>query len=165
MATSKEQKITITASTGLSKDEAEKMRTDAEAHADDDKRKLAEIEARNQLDNRVYQTEKLLRENREKLAESDAKSVEEALEKAKSALAGGNLESIEAANKELETASHKVAEVLYSAAQKAGAGGGAGTPPGAGGAAGGPGPEPKKPGEGEVIDAEYVDVDETKQPN
>jgi molecular chaperone DnaK len=99
------------------------------------------------------------------LAESDAKSVEEALEKAKSALAGGNLESIEAANKELETASHKVAEVLYSAAQKAGAGGGAGTPPGAGGAAGGPGPEPKKPGEGEVIDAEYVDVDETKQPN
>jgi molecular chaperone DnaK len=165
MATSKEQKITITASTGLSKDEAEKMRTDAEAHADDDKRKLAEIEARNQLDNRVYQTEKLLRENREKLAESDAKSVEEALEKAKSALAGGNLESIEAANKELETASHKVAEVLYSAAQKAGAGGGAGTPPGAGGAAGSPGPEPKKPGEGEVIDAEYVDVDETKQPN
>jgi molecular chaperone DnaK len=165
MATSKEQKITITASTGLSKDEAEKMRTDAEAHADDDKRKLAEIEARNLLDNRVYQTEKLLRENREKLAESDAKSVEEALEKAKSALAGGNLESIEAANKELETASHKVAEVLYSAAQKAGAGGGAGTPPGAGGAAGGPGPEPKKPGEGEVIDAEYVDVDETKQPN
>jgi molecular chaperone DnaK len=165
MATSKEQKITITASTGLSKDEAEKMRTDAEAHADDDKRKLAEIEARNQLDNRVYQTEKLLRENREKLAEGDAKSVEEALEKAKSALAGGNLESIEAANKELETASHKVAEVLYSAAQKAGAGGGAGTPPGAGGAAGSPGPEPKKPGEGEVIDAEYVDVDETKQPN
>src|ERR1700691_5480258 len=123
MATSKEQKITITASTGLSKDEAEKMRTDAEAHADDDKRKLAEIEARNQLDNRVYQTEKLLRENREKLAEGDAKSVEEALEKAKSALAGGNLESIEAANKELETASHKVAELLYKSATAQGAGG------------------------------------------
>jgi molecular chaperone DnaK len=164
MATSKEQKITITASTGLSKDEAEKMRTDAEAHAEDDKRKLAEIEARNQLDNRVYQTEKLLRENREKLAEGDAKSVEEALEKAKSALAGGNLESIEAANKELESASHKVAEVLYNSAKAQGAGG-AGTPPGAGGAAGGPGAEPKKPGEGDVIDAEYVDVDETKQPN
>ncbi|MGB6430447.1 MAG: molecular chaperone DnaK [Candidatus Acidiferrales bacterium] len=164
MATSKEQKITITATTGLSKDEAEKMRTDAEAHAEDDKRKLAEIEARNQLDNRVYQTEKLLRENREKLAEGDAKSVEEALEKAKSALAGGNLESIEAANKELEAASHKVAEVLYSAAKAPGAGG-AGSAPGAGGAAGAPGPEPKKPGEGDVIDAEYVDVDDTKQPN
>jgi molecular chaperone DnaK len=164
MATSKEQKITITASTGLSKEEAEKMRTDAEAHAEDDKRKLAEIEARNLLDNRVYQIEKLLRENREKLPEADAKGVEEALEKAKSALAGGGLESIEAANKELEAASHKVAEVLYSSAQKAGASG-AGTPPGAEGAAGGPGPEPKKPGEGEVIDAEFVDVDETKQPN
>jgi len=165
MATSKEQKITITASTGLSKDEAEKMRTDAEAHAEDDKRKLAEIEARNQLDNRVYQTEKLLRENREKLAEGDAKSVEEALEKAKSALAGGSLESIEAANKELESASHKVAEVLYNSAKAQGAGG-AGTPPGAGGASGGSGgAEPKKPGEGDVIDAEYVDVDETKQPN
>ena len=165
MATSKEQKITITASTGLSKDEAEKMRTDAEAHAEDDKRKLAEIEARNQLDNRVYQTEKLLRENREKLAEGDAKSVEEALEKAKSALAGGSLESIEAANKDLESASHKVAEVLYNSAKAQGAGG-AGTPPGAGGASGGSGgAEPKKPGEGDVIDAEYVDVDETKQPN
>jgi molecular chaperone DnaK len=161
MATSKEQKITITASTGLSTDEAEKMRTDAEAHAEDDKRKLAEIEARNQLDNRVYQTEKLLRENREKLADSDAKSVEEALEKAKSALAGGNLESIEAANKELETASHKVAEVLYSSAKAPGAGG-AGTPPGGAGAGG---PEPKKPGDGDVIDAEFVDVDDSKQPN
>jgi molecular chaperone DnaK len=164
MATSKEQKITITASTGLSKDEAEKMRTDAEAHAEDDKRKLAEIEARNQLDNRVYQTEKLLRENREKLPEGDAKTVEEALEKAKSALAGGNLESIEAANKELETASHKVAEVLYSSAKAPGAGG-AGTPPGAGGGAGAGGPEPKKPGDGDVIDAEFVDVDDSKQPN
>jgi molecular chaperone DnaK len=161
MATSKEQKITITASTGLSKDEAEKMRTDAEAHAEDDKRKLAEIEARNQLDNRVYQTEKLLRENREKLPEGDAKTVEEALEKAKSALAGGNLESIEAANKELETASHKVAEVLYSSAKAPGAG----TPPGAGGGAGAGGPEPKKPGDGDVIDAEFVDVDDSKQPN
>jgi len=164
MATSKEQKITITASTGLSKEEAEKMRTDAESHAEDDKRKLAEIEARNQLDNRVYQTEKLLRENREKLAEGDAKSIEEALEKAKSALAGGNLESIEAANKELESASHKVAEVLYNSAKASGAGG-AGTPPGASGAAGGAGSEPKKPADGDVIDAEYVDVDETKQPN
>ncbi|MGC1188841.1 MAG: molecular chaperone DnaK [Candidatus Acidiferrales bacterium] len=164
MATSKEQKITITASTGLSKDEAEKMRTDAEAHAEDDKRKLAEIEARNQLDNRVYQIEKLLRENREKLGEADAKTVEEALEKAKSALAGGNLESMEAANKELESASHKVAEVLYSSAKGPGAGGASGAP-GADSSAGGQGAEPKKPADGDVIDAEYVDVDETKQPN
>ena len=79
-ATNKEQKITITASTGLSKEEAEQMRTDAEAHAEEDKKKLAEIEARNILDNRVYQVEKLLAENREKLSESDTKPVEEAVE-------------------------------------------------------------------------------------
>src|SRR5450755_2596671 len=84
-ATNKEQKITITASTGLSKEEAEKMRSDAEAHAEDDKKKLAEIEARNILDNRVYQVEKLIADNREKLAESDTKPVEEAVAAAKSA--------------------------------------------------------------------------------
>jgi molecular chaperone DnaK len=160
MATQKEQKITITSSTGLSKEEAEKMRADAESHAEDDKRKLAEIEARNQLDNRVYQMEKLLLENREKLPEGEVKAVETALEKAKSALAGGGLESIEAANKELESASHKVAEVLYRSAPTPGAG-----PAGAGGASGAPASEPKKHGEGEVIDAEYVDVDESKKPN
>jgi molecular chaperone DnaK len=163
MATQKEQKITITSSTGLSKEEAEKMRADAESHADDDKRKLAEIEARNQLDNRVYQMEKLLLENREKLPEGEVKAVETALEKAKSALAGGGLESIEAANKELESASHKVAEVLYRSAPAPGAGGAG--PAGAGGASGGPSAEPKKHGEGEVIDAEYVDVDDSKKPN
>jgi molecular chaperone DnaK len=160
MATQKEQKITITSSTGLSKEEAEKMRADAESHADDDKRKLAEIEARNQLDNRVYQMEKLLLENREKLPEGEVKAVETALEKAKSALAGGGLESLEAASKELESASHKVAEVLYRSAPAPGAGGAG--PAGAGGAQAS---EPKKPGEGEVIDAEYVDVDESKKPN
>ena len=73
-ATNKEQKITITSSTGLSKEEAERMRSDAEAHADEDKKKLAEIEARNILDNRVYQIEKLLGENREKLSESDVQA-------------------------------------------------------------------------------------------
>jgi molecular chaperone DnaK len=163
MATQKEQKITITSSTGLSKEEAEKMRADAESHAEDDKRKLAEIEARNQLDNRVYQMEKLLLENREKLQEAEVKAVETALEKAKSALAGGGLESIEAANKELESASHKVAEVLYRSAPTPGAGGAG--PAGAGGGSGAPSSEPKKHGEGEVIDAEYVDVDDSKRPN
>ncbi|MGO9642938.1 MAG: molecular chaperone DnaK [Candidatus Acidiferrales bacterium] len=161
-ATSKEQKITITASTGLSKEEAEKMRNDAEAHAEEDRRKFSEIEARNLLDNRVYQIEKLLRENREKLAESDAKAVEEALEKAKSALAGGGLDAIQAATQELEHTSHRIAETLYRTTGAPGAGG-----PGAGPAQGGSpeGGEPKKPGQGEVIDAEYVDVDETKRPN
>jgi len=162
-ATNKEQKITITASTGLSKEEAEKMRSDAEAHAEDDKKKLVEIEARNILDNRVYQVEKLIAENRDKLPESDTKPVEEAVAAAKTALAGGVLEQIQSATQNLENASHKLAEVLYKTAQasgaQAGAGGSTDAGPGAPKSAGGSAPE------GEVIDAEYVDVDETKKPN
>src|SRR3984893_13145004 len=162
-ATNKEQKITITASTGLSKEEAEKMRSDAESHAEDDKKKLAEIEARNILDNRVYQVEKLIADNRDKLSESDTKPVEEAVAAAKTALAGGILEQIQSATQQLETASHKLAEVLYKTAQAAGAQAGAG-----GSADAGPGAPKCGSGsapEGEVIDAEYVDVDETKKPN
>jgi len=165
-ATNKEQKITITASTGLSKEEAEKMRNDAEAHADEDKKKLAEIEARNILDNRVYQIEKLLSENREKLSESDIKPVEEALASAKSALAGGVLEQIQSATQQLEHASHTLAETLYKSTAASGAGSGAPGSTQAGPTDGGPqqsGSTP--PSSGEVIDAEYVDVDESKKPN
>ena len=165
MATSKEQKITITASTGLSKDEAEKMRREAESHSDEDRRKFAEVEARNTLDSRVYQMEKLIRENREKLAEGDVKPVEAAIESAKSALASGNLDSIQSAIKELEGASHKLAEVLYRASAAAGAVGGQGTPGAAPGGQQSEGSAGKKGGDGEVIDAEYVDVDESKKPN
>jgi molecular chaperone DnaK len=139
------------------------MRNDAEAHADEDKKKLAEIEARNILDNRVYQVEKLIADNREKLSESDTKPVEEAVTAARSALSGGILEQIQTATKNLENASHKLAEVLYKTgaeqAGAAGAPGSAGPGPGAAGSAPNPAPE------GEVIDAEYVDVDETKKPN
>jgi molecular chaperone DnaK len=162
-ATNKEQKITITASTGLSKEEAEKMRADAEAHAEEDKKKLAEIEARNILDNRVYQVEKLIADNRDKLSESDTKPVEEAVAAAKSALAGGILDQIQSATQKLENASHKLAEVLYKTAQASGAQAGAdgSTSAGPGAPKSGAGSAP----EGEVIDAEYVDVDETKKPN
>ena len=165
LATNKEQKITITASTGLSKEEAEKMRNEAESHADDDRRKLAEVEARNTLDSRVYQMEKLIRENREKLQEGDVKPVEEAIEKAKSALAGGNLEAMQSATKDIESVSHKLAEVLYRSSAAAGAAGGQGAPGAAPGGQQSEGPAGQKRGEGEVIDAEYVDVDETKKPN
>ncbi len=161
-ATNKEQKITITASTGLTKDEAERMRTDAESHSEEDRKRLAEIEARNLCDTRVYQVEKLLRENREKLSESDAKAVEAALEESKRAMADGGVDRIKSATEALEGASHKIAEVLYRS----------GTAPGAaaaGGAAGQGGPgtagSGKGSGQGEVIDAEYVDVDESKKPN
>ncbi len=161
-ATNKEQKITITASTGLSKDEAEKMRQEAESHADEDRKRFSEVEARNQLDSRVYQMEKLIRENREKLSEGDIKPVEEAIEKAKSALAGGGLEAMQSASQDLDAASHKVAEALY----RSGAAAGAAASGATGGEQQGPsGAEPGKKGEGDVIDAEYVDVDESKKPN
>jgi molecular chaperone DnaK len=162
-ATNKEQKITITASTGLSKEEAEKMRSDAEAHAEEDKKKLAEIEARNILDNRVYQVEKLIADNRDKLSESDTKPVEEAVAAAKSALAAGILDQIQSATQQLESVSHKLAEVLYKTAQASGAP--AGTDGSGGAGPGAPNPGPSSAPEGEVIDAEYVDVDETKKPN
>jgi molecular chaperone DnaK len=155
MATNKEQKITITASTGLTKDEAERMRTEAESHAEEDRKHLAEIEARNQCDARVYQVEKLLRENREKLSESDIKALEEALEGCKRALADGGIDQIKSATEALEHTTHRVAEALYRTTAASAAGGGA---PG-----GQPGAKPS--GQGEVIDAEYVDVDESKKPN
>src|ERR1700687_2723470 len=162
-ATNKEQKITISASTGLTKEEAEKMRTEAESHAEDDRQKLAEVEARNGLDNRIYQMEKLLSDNREKLSESDIKPVEAVLETAKSALGGGILEQIQSATQELERASHKFAEVLYKTAQASGGQPGAGGPSdGASGAHGGSTAGSSSAPPGEVIDAEYVDVDETK---
>jgi molecular chaperone DnaK len=161
-ATNKEQKITITGSTGLNKDEAERMRAEAESHAEEDRKRLAEIEARNLLDNRVYQIEKLLGENRDKLSESDIKPVEEALAAAKTALSSGNLDQIQAASKQLESVSHKLAEMLYKTAQAGGPQGGA--PGGAPGAQGGPEPGSTS-APGEVIDAEYVDVDESKKPN
>ena len=164
-ATNKEQKITITASTGLSKEEAEKMRNDAESHAEEDKKKLAEIEARNILDNRVYQIEKLLSENREKLSESDIKPVEEALAAAKSALSGGILDQIQSATQQLERASHSLAETLYKTAQASGAQAGTGSSDGGSGTSGGPNSGAGSPPPGEVIDAEYVDVDESKKPN
>ena len=157
MATNKEQKITITASTGLSKDEAERMRAEAESHAEEDRRRLAEIEARNQCDARVYQVEKLLRENREKVSEPDIKSVEEALERCKRAMAGDRIDEIKSSTEALERATHRIAEALYRAGAAAGTGAGSGAGPSAGAGQG------TKPGD--VIDAEYVDVDESKKPN
>jgi molecular chaperone DnaK len=164
MATNKEQKITITASTGLSKEEAEKMRKEAESHSDEDKAKIAEAEARNRCDNLVYQTEKLIRENRDKLPEVDVKSAEEAVEAAKRALAEGGTDRLNSAAEELTKASHKLAEAMYRAQAASGAAG-----QGAAGQAG-PGQGAStdgnaKPGQGEVVDAEYVDVDESKKPN
>ena len=158
LGTGREQKITITSSSGLSKDDINKMVREAESHADDDKRKREEIEARNRADSLVYQTEKLLRENRDKLIQSDPKAVE-AIEAAvadcKKALEEGVVEKINQAANALEQASHKLAEVLYkSGAQPGGQDGGAASNDG-GGKGGGK--------TDDVIDAEYVDADEKKK--
>src|SRR5467141_2809298 len=165
-ATSKEQKITITASSGLSKEEAEKMRQEAESHSEDDRRRMEEVEARNSLDGILYQAEKMIRENREKIAEAELKKAEEAIEDAKKAVNEGGVPRLRAAKENLECSMHKVAEQLYKA-QSAGAAqaGAAGAGAGAGGASAGSsgGAQDKKPGD--VIDAEYVDVDESKRPN
>jgi len=163
-ATGKEQKITITASTGLSKEEAERMRKEAESHSDEDKKRVVEAEARNRADNLVYQTEKVVKENRDKLSESDVKSIESAIEETRRAIADGNVERINAAAEALTKASHQIAEVLYKSQAASGAAGGpsAGSQPGdGGGAAHGAGGK----GQDNVVDAEFVDVDESKRPN
>ena len=164
-ATNKEQKITITASSGLTKEEAEKMKTEAEAHSEDDRRRMEEVEARNRLDGILYQSEKMLRENREKIAEADVKRAEEAIEEAKKAVNEGGVARLRAATENVERSLHKIAEELYkttaSAEGQAGAAAGAGA--GGGSSAGAGGAPEKKPGD--VIDAEYVDVDESKRPN
>src|SRR3979490_780055 len=160
-ATNKEQKITITASSGLSKEEAEKMRTEAEAHSEDDRRRMEEVEARNSLDGIVYQAEKMLRENREKIAEADVKKAEEAIEDAKKAVNEGGVPRLRAAKENVERSLHKIAEELYKTSPAAAAGqAGAAASAGAGGnsSAGSTSAQEKKPGD--VIDAEYVDVDE-----
>jgi molecular chaperone DnaK len=172
MATNKEQKITITASTGLSKEEAERMKKEADAHAAEDKARLSEVEARNRLDNLVYQTEKLVKENREKLGEADAKSAEEAIEEARRALNEGGLDRLNAAAEKLTKISHTMAETMYKSQQAAGSAAGAGAgAPGAGHDSGGTSGSSSGPagssggGQGDVVDAEFVDVDDSKKPN
>ena len=159
LGTGKEQKITITSSSGLSKDEVERMTKDAEAHADEDKRKREEIEARNQLDSMVYNADKQLKENREKVSAEDAKAIEDALADGRKALEGSDAAAMNAARDRLTTAFHKLAEAMYRQTSQTQAGGAAGGP------AAGATPPPSGDGEaktGEVIDAEYVDVDEKK---
>ncbi|MGA7624596.1 MAG: molecular chaperone DnaK [Candidatus Acidiferrales bacterium] len=165
-ATNKEQKITITASTGLSKEEAERMKKEADAHASEDKARLSEVEARNRLDNMLYQTEKVLKDNREKLAEADVKSAEQAIEEARRALAEGGLDKLNAATDSLTKASHHIAETMYKSQQAAGAaasGAGATGADGSGSAQGGSSGQGSGPGD--VVDAEFVDVDDSKKPN
>lgn len=157
-ATGKDQKITITSSSGLSKDEVERMAKEADAHASEDKAKREEIEARNQLDSMVYNIDKMLKENESKISGTEKEEVEKALAEARKALEGTDVSAMSAAREHLNTASHKLAEVMYkaAAAQAPQDGQGAGQP----GNGAGPSSGAKKD-EG-VIDAEYVDVEDKK---
>src|SRR5246500_278797 len=159
-ATNKEQKIQITSSSGLSKEEVERMAKEAEAHASEDKTKRDEVEARNQLDSMVYQIEKMLKEHGDKISGSERGDVENAIADAKKALESGDKASMDRAREALTQASHKLAEQMYKAAGSPGAAG-AGPSAGAGASGAGGGDGQAKKDEG-VIDAEYVDVEDKK---
>jgi molecular chaperone DnaK len=160
-ATGKQQNITITASSGLTKDEIDKMVKDAEANAADDTKRKQEIEVRNQTDSLVYSTERTLGEHGSKLGEADRKAIDDALAEAKEALKTEDLDRMKRAQEALTKASHKLAEIMYREAQAqpgqagpSGAAGGASSD-GRTGTAGGP-------KEGEVVDAEFEDLGEKK---
>jgi len=155
LGTGKEQKITITSSSGLSKDDIDKMVREAESHADEDKRKKEEIEARNRADSLVYQTEKMLNENRSKISDSDAKAVEAAIADTKKALEEGGMDRINKAADALTQASHRVAEAMYKGTAP-------GDQPGGGGSTTDGGAQSGQK-QDDVIDAEYVDADEKKR--
>jgi len=155
-ATNNEQKITITSSSGLSKDEVEKMAKDAESHAADDRKQRDQIEARNRADAMVYNVEKTLKEHRSKISDAEAKDIEAALEETKKAMGDGDPDKLNAATDKLTQASHKLAEAMYKTASQPGGGAGAA---GAGGGAGDGQQGQSKPKD-DVVDAEFVDVDD-----
>src|SRR5579872_6185101 len=154
-ATNNEQKITITSSSGLAKDEVEKMAKDAESHAADDRKQRDQIEARNRADAMVYNVEKTLKEHRSKISDAEAKDIEAAIEETKKAMADGDADKLNAATDKLTQASHKLAEAMYKSAQT---GGGPAGDAGAGAGNGAQGGQQQKPKD-DVVDAEFVDVD------
>jgi molecular chaperone DnaK len=148
-ATGKEQKITITASTGLNKDDIDRMVKEAEAHTDEDRKRKAVVEARNHLDSLIYNTEKTIRENKEKLPQDLVAKVEAAVSEAKGSLASEDESALKSAADKLVREAHALAEKMY---QQTAPGP---TPPG-GEASPGTGAAGKGP-EGDVVEAEYED--------
>jgi len=148
VGTGREQKITITASSGLSKEEIDRMMKDAESHAGEDEKKKAVIEGRNRLDGLVYSVEKTMSENKDKVDAAAAGEIEAAIAESKTALSGEDVDAMNNAFERLQTASHKLAEAMYK---------NAGAPPEAGetgGAQAGAGGSSE-----DVIDAEVVDAE------
>ncbi|MEA2636529.1 MAG: molecular chaperone DnaK [Chloroflexota bacterium] len=150
LGTGKEQKVTITASTTLNKDEVSKMVRDAEAHAEEDRKHREEVEARNQADSLVYQAEKQLQENGDKIEPAVRSEVESKIEPVKQAIKDNDVERMRSTSQELATAMQKIGEAVYRQAQGAGAGAQSAT-----------GPEGSKPGksdDGDVVDADFKEV-------
>ncbi len=149
LGTGKEQKVRIEQSAGLSDTDIERMRSDAQAHAEEDKRQRQLAEARNQADSMCFQLEKLIKENESKLGSADIDAIRKAIEKTREAAKGDNVDAIKSAISELEQASHALSRTLYekTGAQAAGAEGAAGPQPQAGGPAAGP--------DDDVVDAEF----------
>jgi len=158
LGTGKEQKITITASSGLSKDEIEKMRKDAEAHAEDDKKRREEIELRNEADNAVYRSEKMLKDNADKISGDDKGKIETAVKEVKEAIKGADAAALRSASEKLNEVWQSVSAELYKAAAEKARASKAGQP-GPGPEAGGEpkGEDKKGKDEGPIIDAEVVD--------
>jgi molecular chaperone DnaK len=157
LGTGKEQKITITASSGLSKDEIEKMRKDAEAHAEDDKKRRDEIEQRNEADNAVYRSEKMLKDNADKISGSDKSKIEDAVKEVKEALKGGDASTIRSASEKLNEAWQSVSAELYKAAAEKARASKAQSQPGPKAGAEPKSEDKKGKDEGPIIDAEVVD--------
>jgi molecular chaperone DnaK len=161
LATGKDQKITITSSSGLSKEDVDRMAREAEAHASEDKAQREAIEAKNQLDTLIYSVERMLRENGDKVSGAERGDIENAVADAKQALNSSDKRQMDQARERLTQASHKLAEQMYRAAQPQGEAAGSQAQQGAGA-----GPNPAADGQAKkdsnIVDAEYVDVDERK---
>jgi molecular chaperone DnaK len=159
LATQKEQSIRITASSGLNKDEIEKMVKDAQAHAAEDKKKREFVEVRNEADNRIYGIEKLLSEHGDKISEQDRNKIKEEIEATRKAMEGNDLDAIRTATQNLVRASQKIGEEMYKKTASSGAG--ASEADGAS-SNGRPGSAGSGQGEEKVVDAEYTEVNKDK---
>jgi molecular chaperone DnaK len=152
LGTGKEQRVTITASTTLNKDEVQRMVKDAEAHAEEDRRHKEEVEARNQADSLVYQAEKVLQDNADKIDASIRSEVESKIEPVKQAIKDNDVDRMRSTSQELAASMQKIGEAVYRQAQGAGAGAQAGS------ATGTEGPGSGKSGDGDVVDADFKEV-------
>jgi molecular chaperone DnaK len=150
-ATGKEQKITITSSSGLNKDEVDRMMREAESHAEEDRKRKEEIETRNSADQAAYAAERMVKEAGDKLPPSDRQPVEHAIEELKKAIEKNDVAEMKQKLEALNTVQHKAAETMYRAASGPGGASGPGAGPSEGSAPNASGPT------GDVIDAEVVE--------